>query len=100
MLLEKGFEFSKDDFNAYDKYIWSNSIYEILQTIYNNRKSKSEEELIKEFSDNMFPIDNESNHSIILPELTVQLQIDYSDNDDISNFADYIMDLDCSHNSF
>lgn len=100
MLLEKGFAFSKDDFNAYDKYIWSNSIYEILQNIYKNRESKNEEELIKEFSDNMFPIDHDSNHSIILPELTVQLQIDYSDNDDISNFADYIMDLDCSHNSF
>lgn len=100
ILLEKSFGFSKDDFNAYDKYIWSNSIYEILQTIYNNRKNKSEEELIKEFSDTMFPIDNESKHSIILPELTVQLQIDYSDDDDISNFADYIMDLDCSHNSF
>lgn len=102
MLLEENFAFSKDDFNAYDKYIWSNGIYDILKSIYNNRESKKEDELIKEISDKIFPIENESesNHSIFLPEMIVKLQIDYNNHDDISNFANYIMELDNSHNSF
>ena len=40
MLLEKSFIFSKDDFNAYDKYIWSNNISDILETVYKNKKKK------------------------------------------------------------
>jgi predicted ATP-dependent endonuclease of OLD family len=35
MLLEKSFVFSKDDYNAYDKYIWSNKIYDILKSLNN-----------------------------------------------------------------
>lgn len=102
MLLEKSFAFSKDDFNAYDKYIWSNNVYDILKSLYDNIQSKKEDEIIKELTDKMFPIENESesNHSVTLPELIVKLQIDYTASDDISNFANYIMDLDNSHNSF
>ncbi|MDF2884066.1 MAG: pathosis related protein [Clostridiaceae bacterium] len=102
MLLEKSFDFSKDDFNAYDKCIWSNKVYNILKSLYDNKQSKKEDEIIKELTDKMFPIENEleSKPSVILPELIVKLQIDYDNNDDISNFANYIMDLDDSHNSF
>ncbi|MFD3157660.1 AAA family ATPase [Haloimpatiens sp. FM7330] len=102
MLLEKSFAFSKDDYNAYDKYIWSNKIYDILKSLYDNKQSKTEDELIKELTDKMFPIENESelNQSVILPELIIKLQVNYTDSDDISNFANYIMDLDDSHNSF
>lgn len=102
MLLERSFAFSKDDINAYDKYIWSNHIYDILKSIYENKGIKKDDDLIKELYDKIFPIENESksNHMITLPEVTVKLQIDYSANDDISNFANYIMDLDNEHNSF
>jgi len=102
MLLEKSFIFSKDDFNAYDKYMWSNNISDILETVYSNKKNKSEDEMIIDFLDMMFPIENELETipSVILPELTVKLQIDYSPKDDISNYANYIMDFDISRNSF
>lgn len=101
MLLEKNFSFSKDDYNAYDKYIWSNKVINILKSLYDNMQSKKDDELINELTDMMFPIDNESklNESAVLPELIIRLQVDYTDGDDISNFANYIMDLDNSHNS-
>ena len=58
--------------------------------------------MIIDFLDMMFPIENELETipSVILPELTVKLQIDYSPKDDISNYANYIMDFDISRNSF
>lgn len=101
MLLEKNFNFSKDDFNAYDKYIWSNKVYNILKSLYDNKQGKKEDELIKELIDMMFPVGDElkSNKNVVLPELIIKLQIDYTDSDDISNFANYIMDLNSSHNS-
>jgi hypothetical protein len=63
-------------------------------------EDKKEDEIIKELTDKMFPIESESDSNLILPELIVKLQIDYMTNDDISNFANYIMDLDNAHNSF
>lgn len=100
MFQEKSFNFLKDDFNVYDKHIWSEKIYKILKEIYDNKDSKIDDELIDELSNKIFPIDTESTPDIILPELTVKLQIDYNEQDDISNFANYIMDLDKSRNSF
>lgn len=99
--VEKNFSFSKDDFNAYDKYIWSNKMYDILKSLYTNRADKNEDELIKELTDRMFPIEyeSESKQNVVLPELIIKLQVDYTDSDDISNLASYIMDLDNSHNS-
>ncbi|MCS6103537.1 hypothetical protein DWV12_14590 [Clostridium botulinum] len=101
MLLESKFVFSQDDYNVYDKYIWSNKIYEALTTSYNNNAStKDKDKIMREFLGSMFPIEDEPNKSITLPELTVKLQIDCNSDDDISNFANYIMDLDASKNSF
>lgn len=101
MLLESKFVFSQDDYNVYDKYIWSNKIYEALTTSYNNNAStKDKDKIMREFLDSMFPIEDEPDKSITLPELTVKLQIDCNSDDDISNFANYIMDLDASKNSF
>lgn len=99
--VEKNFDFSKDDINAYDKYIWSNKVYNILKSLYDNRQDKKEDELINELADRLFPIEYESepNQNVALPELSIKLQVDYTENDDISNFANYIMDLDNSHNS-
>lgn len=101
ILLEKNFLFLKDDINAYDKTIWSDEIYQILKSIYNTREQKSSEELIREFTDKVFPGEDIATGStnLILPALVVEMQINYDDTDDISNLANYIMDLDCSHNS-
>lgn len=101
MLLENKFIFSQDDFNVYDKYLWSNKIYKILTTSYTTHPSSADKDkIMREFLDSMFPIDDQSAKSIILPELIVKLQIDCNSSDNISNFANYIMDLDDTKNSF
>ena len=57
--------------------------------------------MINELYNNMFPIDkNDSKIDVSLPEITVKFEIKYDDNDNISNFVNYIMDLDISKNSF
>jgi len=98
VFLEKSFTFSKDDFNAYDRHVWEEETYTIINEIFTSTIS-NEEERIKRFSEKLFPLGNE-HASKTIPELTVKLQVDYSDNDDISNFVNYLMDLDCSVNSF
>lgn len=102
MLMEKSFTFSKDDFNAYDRAKWSDEFYEIIKTIYDNRGNKNSDNLIKELMNKVFPINIETKDKkeIIIPELTVNLEVDYCDEDEISNFANYIMDLEEDKNSF
>ena len=102
MLIEKNFTFSKDDFNAYDRAEWSGKFYETLKEIYDNKEDKNTDNLIKELMNKMFPIRTESGDKtdITIPKLIVNLQVDYHDEDDISNFANYIMDFEENRNSF
>lgn len=101
MLLERNFSFSADDFNAYDKYIWSDNVYRIIKSIFENKDIDNDEDQVNEFFMKLFPIDSEEEIKLsILPEMTLKMQIDYLEDDDISNFADYIMDLDETKKSF
>lgn len=100
LLEEKSFSFSEDDLNAYDKCIWSNKIYDVLKSIYEDIQLKTDEDRIKELADKLFPIEGSLEENVILPEMQINLQVNYSDDDDISNFADFIMDLDDSQSSF
>lgn len=100
--MEKNFTFSKDDFNAYDRAEWLGEFYETLKEIYDNKEDKNTDNLIKELMNKMFPIRTESGDKtdITIPKLIVNLQVDYHDEDDISNFANYIMDFEENRNSF
>ena len=104
ILTEKSFTFKKSDFNAYDKYIWSNDIYKIIKDIHESKTDINIDELITELSNKMFPNAIEDDVSLVkditIPELAVKFQIDYTAEDNISYFANYIMDLDSSSNSF
>ncbi|SMC16457.1 hypothetical protein SAMN02745134_00082 [Clostridium acidisoli DSM 12555] len=84
-----------------NKYIWSDKMYNILKSLYANRQNKKEDKLINGLTDMMFPIEyeSESKQKVALPELIIKLQVDYIDSGDISNIANYIMDLDSSHSS-
>lgn len=104
ILTEKSFTFKKSDLNAYDKYIWSNEIYKIIKDIHESKTDINIDELITELSNKMFPNAIEDDVSLVkditIPELAVKFQIDYTAEDNISYFANYIMDLDSSSNSF
>ena len=102
-MLDKNPNFTTDDFNIYDKNIWTEKIYEALISIYNKSNNKDEDIIINEFFNILFPISNDKiseKPEIINPEITVKIQVDYDDKDNISNFANYIMDLDITRNSF
>lgn len=102
ILIEKNFTFKKDDFNAYDRAKWSGEFYETLKDVYDNRENKNTDDLIKELINKIFPINTELGDKIdiTIPKLIVNLQVDYNDEDDISNFANYIMDFEENKNSF
>lgn len=92
---EKSFIFAKEDFNVYDKVIWGEKIYQIIK-----EKTINTENVLKAVIENIFPIESqEENKGLKIPELIVNMQVDYCDNDDISNFAEYIMDLEEEKNS-
>ena len=99
---EKSFIFLKEDFNVYDKVVWGEKIYQIIKDGYSYEKEKhiNTENVLKEIIENILPIESqEENEAIKIPELTVDIQVDYCDTDDISNFAEYIMDLEEEKNS-
>lgn len=102
ILMENNFTFKKDDFNAYDRAKWSGEFYETLKDVYANRENKNTDDLIKELINKIFPISTELEDKIdiTIPKLIVNLQVDYNDEDDISNFANYIMDFEENKNSF
>jgi len=84
-----------DDFSAIECQIWSNRIYPIILDIFNKEKPKDET-----ISD-ICTILSALNNPILIPPIEVKIQVDYDeDNDDIRNFADYIMEFDPSNKSF
>ena len=85
ILSEKIFSFSELDINVYDKYIWSKHVYEIIERIHKKEIKKSEDQ-VNEFLSNIFSLkDEKKSEEYIIPEMLIRIQIDYLENDDISN---------------
>ncbi len=87
-----------DDFPVFECQKWCNAVFPLFRTQFSSRKTK--ESIIADIIEMMFSYDNPRG-SILLPPIEVKIQIDYDPvNDDIRNFADYIMELDPTNSSF
>ena len=85
-----------DDLPAIECQKWSSEFFSKASTSFLSEKSK--EEIIFDICEVIFP--SNSDKAVIMPPLELRIQIDYDDEDDIRNFADYIMELDPSNKSF
>lgn len=86
--------FSKEDISVVQLNNYYKKIIEI-----------SDEKLKESLDDNIKLVNfkkklEEKKSSCIFPECKIKIQIEYSEEDDIRNFADYIMDLDSEKHSF
>lgn len=98
VLSEKGFSYGKNDFNIYDLTNWANRVYIRLKEIFETIEDIDDERFKKVLTDNL--IVEEGLSAELICNFSMEIQVDYNDTDDISNFADYIMDLDEEHHSF
>ena len=86
-----------DDLPAIECQKWSSEFYSKASTSFLSEKTK--EEIIFDICELIFPLDS-ADTAVIMPPLELRIQIDYDDEDDIRNFADYIMELDPTNKSF
>jgi len=87
-----------DDISIIECQEWSNKIYPYVLATFNAKKSK--EETVTEICELIFSF-SDPNKAIVIPPIEVKIQVDYDkDNDDIRNFADYLMDFDIDNTSF
>lgn len=94
---DKNFKFSYSDIPTCLYVDWIGKVFSLFQTIMNDTDREiGVNEIVKAISCN-----DEFNENFTIPNFRVKIQIDYGkENDDIQNFADYIMDLDEDKNSF
>ncbi len=91
ILKDNSFDLKPNDYNIYDQTKWIVDFTKIL------RKFTSSDD------DNRATLKKcliDSEKPVILPEIEVNLQIDYRMQDDLTNFANYLLDLDVSQCSF
>ncbi|MBZ0312175.1 MAG: AAA family ATPase [Clostridium butyricum] len=94
VLKSDSFNFNEDDIPVMQIDTWFNSVFDIFKE---NMKSEIEpEKSVKIILEKIFSEENK----IIIPECKVKFKIDYSIDDDLRNFMDYLMDLDDSKHSF
>lgn len=88
---DKNFKFSYSDIPTCLYVDWIGKVFSLFQTIMNDTDREiGVNEIVKAISCN-----DEFNENFTIPNFRVKIQIDYGkENDDIQNFADYIMDLD------
>lgn len=87
-----------DDFPVYESQKWSTAVFPHFQTQFSQGNEK--EDLIANIFGIIMPPENPEN-AMLLPPIEVMIQVDYDPaNDDIRNFADYIMELDPDNSSF
>ena len=87
-----------DDFPVYESQKWSTAVFPHFQTQFSQGNGK--EDLIANIFGIIMPPENPEN-AMLLPPVEVMIQVDYDPaNDDIRNFADYIMELDPNNSSF
>ncbi|EOT28089.1 AAA family ATPase [Enterococcus saccharolyticus] len=91
-------KFSGEDFSVVNTQKWINEVLPLILAFFQEETQK--ESIISNICNLIFPDTDEQNEIIIEP-IKLKIQIDYdAANDDIRNFADYIMDLDPSSSSF
>lgn len=89
---------SGEDFSVVNTQQWVNDVYPQILNYFQNDTQK--ENIISNICNLIFLGTDEKNRTIIEP-IKLKIQVDYDvENDDIRNFADYIMDLDPSSSSF
>ena len=89
---------SGEDFSVVNTQQWVNNVFPKILKYFQEGTEK--EHIISNIHNLIFPDTDEKNEVIIEP-IKLKIQIDYdATNDDIRNFADYIMDLDPSSSSF
>ena len=87
-----------DDFPVYESQKWCNEVFTHFRDQFVSKNEK--EDVIANILEIMMPPENPES-TILLPPIEVKIQVDYdSYNDDIRNFADYIMELDPDNSSF
>ncbi|KAA8347095.1 AAA family ATPase [Leuconostoc mesenteroides] len=91
ILSDSGTAINPEDFNIYDQVVWQKNFIEFLNLL---KEDKTEDflHIAKQLES--------SAETLLLPSLVVKLQIDYEDNDDISEFIEYLLDLDPQKHSF
>lgn len=87
-------KFGVEDIPVMEIDKWYNEVFHIFEE---NMKLKDEpEQKVAKIITKVF----QEERKIIIPECKVKFRIDYSEDDDLRNFMDYIMDLDENKNSF
>lgn len=90
ILSDSNFSLKVEDFNIYNLTKWKTATLEFYKN-----SDMSNPQFFLNYKDEI-----ENNSSLVIPEITVKIQVDYDENDDISNFVDYLLDLDSEKNSF
>lgn len=71
---------------------WVDKVYPIFCEAIDNNNSN--EEILKCITDKLFKLYTDNECKNLIPPTIIKFKIDYTDEDDIRNFADYIMDFD------
>lgn len=87
-----------DDLPATECQKWSKSVYPSINALFSAKKER--EDTISDIIE-LVVSPGKPEDAILMPPLEIKIQIDYDENeDDIRNFADYIMEFDPSNTSF
>ena len=87
-----------DDLPATECQKWSQNMYSRVNTIFSTKKER--EDIISDIVELIEPFEKPEN-AMLIPPIEIKIQIDYDENeDDIRNFADYIMEFAPDNTSF
>ncbi|MBZ5984125.1 ATP-dependent endonuclease [Leuconostoc gelidum subsp. gasicomitatum] len=90
ILSDPNFSLKVEDFNIYNLTQWKATALDFFKN-----SDMSNPQFLSNYKDEI-----EINPDLVIPEITIKIQIDYDETDDISNFVDYLLDLDSEKNSF
>lgn len=91
VLMNTNFELKPNDYNIYDQSQWLKNFVEVLS----NRDDSLLNDTILFKS-----VIEEDTKGLLLPEIDIRVQVNYEDDDDLTNFAQYLLDLDEKRHSF
>lgn len=87
-----------DDISITECQEWSNTVYPVFLDAFQSNKTK--DDTISDIYENIFSFSDTSKAKVI-PPIEIKIRVDYNkNNDDIRNFADYLMDFDPDNSSF
>ena len=91
ILADKNFNLKSYDYNVYHKTKWLKNFIELLM-----KSDIQNEDGLEKIRLNI----NDTPNELLLPEIKMEMEIEYSDSDDLTNFAKYLLDLDEDKHSF